>query len=127
MTPDQLKSAALEWLGINPATPGPDVDAATPVARAVVAFVSSLPIVVDGTPPATWDGAAGSWDEGTTTQSWPEPVQLAATMLAARLVRRRNSPQGVAVFGEGATYVSRNDPDVARMLRIGPFAPPQVG
>lgn len=47
-------------------------------------------------------------------------VVLGATMLAARLHRRRNTPDGVAAFGsEGPLYVQRNDPDVALLLRLG--------
>lgn len=51
-----------------------------------------------------------------------------ATMLAARLYRRKNSPAGVEAFGtEGAVYVMRNDPDVAMLLGLGPWQPPAVG
>lgn len=78
---------------------------------AVVAFVDELP-----TAPRDTDGA------------WTAQTNLAATMLAARLVRRRNSPSGVEALTEsGASYVSRYDPDVARMLRLDAFVPPQVG
>lgn len=53
---------------------------------------------------------------------------LGATMLAARLWRRRNSPEGVATFTQdGAVYVQRNDPDVALLLGISAYAPPVVG
>lgn len=59
---------------------------------------------------------------------WPADIQLGANMLAARLVRRRNSPSGVeAMTDQGAAYVSRNDPDVASLLRIGANAKPMVG
>lgn len=64
---------------------------------------------------------------------WPvvyEPdaeVYQAAVMLAARLVRRRNSPGGVETFGESVTYVSRMDPEIARALHTGPYARPGVG
>lgn len=51
----------------------------------------------------------------------------AAVMLAARLVRRRNSPGGVETFGESITYVSRYDPEIARALRQGIYALPGVG
>jgi hypothetical protein len=54
-------------------------------------------------------------------------VYQAAVMLAARLVRRRNSPAGVETFGESITYVSRYDPDIARALRQGIYALPGVG
>lgn len=51
-----------------------------------------------------------------------------ANMLAGRLFTRRNSPNGVAAFGEmGPVYVSRNDPDVAMLLGLGSYAGPQVG
>lgn len=51
--------------------------------------------------------------------AWPMRYQLGAKMLAGRLLRRRNSPEGVASFvGEGVAYVRRVDPDVAAMLRL---------
>lgn len=51
-----------------------------------------------------------------------------ATLLAARLFRRKNSPAGVETFGnEGAAYVVRMDPDVALLLRLGNHAGPVVG
>jgi hypothetical protein len=64
---------------------------------------------------------------------WPvvfEPdaeVYQAAVMLAARLVRRRNSPGGVESFGESVTYVSRYDPDIGRALHSGTWSMPGVG
>ena len=59
---------------------------------------------------------------------WPEAVEYGATLLGARLYRRRNSPAGVETFGQlGAVYVMRNDPDVAMLLKLGPYARPQVG
>lgn len=58
----------------------------------------------------------------------PELIALGATMLAARLYRRRNSPEGVATFTQdGAVYVQKNDPDVAMLLGLGSWAPPVVG
>jgi hypothetical protein len=54
-------------------------------------------------------------------------VYQAAVMLAARLVRRRNSPGGVETFGESVTFVSRYDPDIARALHSGVWAMPGVG
>lgn len=119
MKDEDLMVAALLWLGVNPdATKGPDVDAATIVAPAVRSFVESIPDLP--TVPDPGDPALTVWSD---------KVKLGATMLAARLVRRRNSPQGVAAFTEqgGAAYVSRTDPDVAQMLRIGAYAAPQVG
>jgi hypothetical protein len=52
-------------------------------------------------------------------------IVLGATMLAARLNRRRNTPDGVATFGaEGPLYVQRNDPDVALLLGLGQHKKP---
>lgn len=50
---------------------------------------------------------------------WPARYRLGAKMLAGRLLRRKNSPEGVATFvGEGVAYVRRVDPDVAALLRL---------
>lgn len=47
-------------------------------------------------------------------------VELGAVMLAARWYARRGSPQGVVGYSDlGAAYVSRTDPDVARLLGLG--------
>ena len=54
-------------------------------------------------------------------------VYGAAVMLAARLVRRRNSPGGVESFAESIHYVSRYDPDIQRALRQGDYAFPASG
>jgi hypothetical protein len=87
------------------------------VVAAVNQLVRELPIAASfDTEPAAADWSAG-----------PRIIQ-GATMLAARLFERRNSPNGVAAFGDGAAaYVQRNDPDVAILLRIGAYAKPQVG
>lgn len=58
---------------------------------------------------------------------WPANYQLGATMLAARVYRRRNSPAGVEAFGElGPTYVMRNDPDVALLLGLHSYLKPKA-
>jgi hypothetical protein len=55
-------------------------------------------------------------------------VVLGANMLGARLVRRRNSPDGVQAMTEaGVAYVARADPDIAMLLQLGAYAPPSVG
>lgn len=54
-------------------------------------------------------------------------VYQAAVMLAARVVRRRNSPGGLETFAESVTYVSQWDPEIQRALRQGPWRPPAVG
>jgi hypothetical protein len=47
--------------------------------------------------------------------------------LAARLVRRRNSPGGLESFAESLVYVSAYDPEIQRALRQGPWRRPLVG
>jgi hypothetical protein len=60
---------------------------------------------------------------------WAADHALGATMLAARLWRRRKSVEGVmAQFSaEGPVYVQRNDPDVAMLLQLGAWSAPVVG
>lgn len=60
--------------------------------------------------------------------SWSPEIRYGAKLLAARLHRRRNSPAGVESLGElGPVYVSRNDPDLAQLLRLGRYSRPRVG
>lgn len=74
-----------------------------------------------------WDHLAAGV-VGVEPEAWPHDTKRGADMLAARLFRRKDTPAGVASFGEGgAVYVMRTDPDVALLLRLGPYAPPQVG
>lgn len=49
-----------------------------------------------------------------------------ARMFAAREYRRRNSPSGIELFGETASFVSRFDPDIDRALHTGAFARPVI-
>lgn len=60
--------------------------------------------------------------------AFPDAVVEGATLLAGRLFRRRESPAGVAAFGElGPVYVMRNDPDVAMLLNLGSWTRPMIG
>ena len=101
MTPDELARAATAWAKI------PEADAHMNVAAsAVAALVARLPIVHG-------------------VDEWPADARLGAIMLTARLYRRRNSPAGIeALTDMGATYVSRYDADVSRLLRIDAYAGP---
>jgi hypothetical protein len=54
-------------------------------------------------------------------------VYRGGVMLAARLVRRRNSPAGIESFGESVTYVAAYDPDLDRFMRRGRYRLPGVG
>lgn len=83
---------------------------------AVNAWVRALPVASDaltyGAPPP----------------AWPPYVATGALMLATRLWRRKDSPSGVEAFTDaGPVYVSRTDPDVAQLLRIGSYDTPGVG
>lgn len=78
------------------------------------AFIASLP-----------DKPMKTTDEG---EVWAETTTMAAVMFAARLYNRRNSPNGIEAMNEmGTTYVTRYDPDVARMLRLDDHRTPRVG
>lgn len=80
---------------------------------AVNSWVRQLPVASD------------SLTYGTPPPAWPSYVTLGGTMLATRLWRRKDSPSGVEAFTDGtAFYVQRNDPDVARLLKL---TLPQVG
>ena len=86
----------------------------TAVVEAVNDLVRGLPVAQAADGETTWDAF--------------DNIVLGATMLSARLWRRRDSPAGVITFGtEGSAYVSRNDPDVAQLLRIGAYTRPAIG
>lgn len=55
--------------------------------------------------------------------------RIAATMLASRLYRRRNSPEGIqGITPEGiAIGIVRSDADIARLLRIDSYTIPMIG
>lgn len=76
---------------------------------------------------AAANGLAGRYAGGVD----PASLQLGLTMLAARLYRRRLSPEGTHVLsgdaGQVALSVARTDPDIARLLRIDGYTIPQVG
>lgn len=71
------------------------------------------------------DKAALDTQEAADEAGWPASIVEGATMLAARLWRRGDSPAGVAAFGDfGPVYVQRNDPDVALLLELGDYSRP---
>lgn len=100
MTPADLAHETAAWMKLAAA------DAALEAcARAAHALVARLPV-----------GRAAPWAEDT---------RLGAIMLTARLHRRRNSPAGIEALTEmGASYVSRYDSDIARLLKIDAFMGP---
>ncbi len=91
-----------------------DDDRITAIVSAVNRVVRSWPCSEAAVGASDWTGA--------------DDVVEGATMLAARLWRRKGSPAGVEAMGTlGAAYVMRNDPDIAMLLQLGPYAGPQVG
>ena len=56
-----------------------------------------------------------------------DEIYTAGLALAARLYRRRLSPEGMQQFGDQVMYSARFDPDVERGLRQGRWAMPGVG
>lgn len=110
-TPELVKG----WLSIDD-----DVDD-TEIGKAVAAvnqLVRRMPVCQLVAAPEGEDPPAG----------WPDDVELGATMLAARVARRRATPGGVEAAGAfGIAYVRRNDPDVAQLLRLGEYGAPAVG
>lgn len=60
----------------------------------------------------------------------PGDVMAGAVMLAWRLIERRGTALGTAGLGPdfgGAAQIMRSDPDIARLLQVGPFAPFDFG
>lgn len=113
-------------------TPGPatvpavkvhlDIDDARDDAR-LTSIVAAVNAIVRALPVARVAAGAEDWS-GDEVQH----VVEGATMLAARLWRRKDSPDGIAAFGEaGPVYVQRNDPDIAMLLQLGAYARPAVG
>lgn len=82
------------------------------VVAAVNGYVSGLPVVQHLEP----------------AEAWPADVQLGALMLAARLIKRRNSPNGIeAATDLNVTYTARYDSDISRLLKLDGHRTPAVG
>lgn len=90
------------------------------------AFITSIVAAVN-TRVLSWPVSAEAEDAVDWTVPEVAHIVTGANMLAARLVRRRNSPDGVAAFGElGPLYVQRSDPDVALLLKLGQYKKPKA-
>lgn len=103
---DQVKA----WLRL---TGTADDELISSSVAAVNAWVSRLQWVTDATDPDTG--------------SWPATAEQGATMLAARMYRRRNTPGGVEALTDVVVYVPRRDSDVDQLLRVGSYQRPAVG
>lgn len=99
-------------IGIAPSDTSDDA-ALVRIIAAVNEYIATLPIASGVKAPDAWG---------------PRLTQ-AAVMLAQRLYRRAGSPSGVESFGPDGTafYIQRNDPDIALLLDIGAYRPPQIG
>lgn len=111
-TRDTLKT----WLGVSRADEDAVFDVVVAAVKSTVGRLPGIDVNVADNP------------DGTTSTTWADSTVTGALMLGARLYRRRNSPNGIEAFTEGgAAYVSRYDPDVARLLHVDGFTPPAVG
>lgn len=100
-------TAAGQWLRLADPDTDPDLEH---IVEAVNAYVATLPGVYTA--------------HGTATK----PATLGAVMLAARLHRRRNSPNGIeSITDTGVAYAARTDSDIARLLGIDAHLRPKVG
>lgn len=109
MTTPKREITALEVTQWSKEPESPNLEA---VVSAVNGFVSRLPIV---------SRLAGD-------EEWTPEICLGAVMLAARLIKRRNSANGVeAITDIGVTYTARYDSDVARLLQLDDQRKPAVG
>ena len=108
LTPAEVST----WGKIDAQADDPDLVAATDAARSYVERVRPEYLgEPTGEPPAA-------------TYTPDADVKLGGLMLAARLYHRRGTPLGVAGFSDfGGPALLRNDPDISRLLRIGPYAP----
>lgn len=81
----------------------------------VVEFVNHY---VNGLPTIDRDPVDGSWAPNTT---------YGALLLANKLYRRKNSPDGIVSLGDSTVYVSRFDADISRALNLGDHLKPVIG
>lgn len=108
-----------EWLKLPSGSDTNDQDliratAATNGYVAGLPIVANLPIDPESDPPVQI--------------AWTDDIVQGGIMTAARLYRRRNSPNGVeAITESGATYVARFDSDISRLLQLESFQKPMIG
>ncbi|RZU61445.1 hypothetical protein [Zhihengliuella halotolerans] len=79
------------------------------VAEAVNGFVDKLPHIERD--------AEGAW----TTQT-----KMGALLVASRLWLRTESPSGIQKFGDGQIYISKFDPEAAKLLNTDEYSKPEA-
>jgi hypothetical protein len=102
------------WLSLTPDSA--DTALLDQVAAAVTEWVSHVPLV-------QWAPA----DPDTGVVTWPLDATQGATMLAARMYTRRNSPGGTQSMSDLVVYLPSRDVDVDQLLRLGGYGRVQVG
>lgn len=113
--PWTTEAAVRGWLGLPPAPDEPATDEHSDTLSLCVAASNALASRYLG-------------DSETAEGDVVDAGRAGACMLAARLHRRRNSPEGVQGFAaDQVVYIARTDPDLARLLRIDAHLTPQVG
>jgi hypothetical protein len=95
-----------------------------PVSSGVVASWASQGLILS----MTWDSALNQVTLDTRLYTYNPDAEAyqGAVMYAAREYRRRNSPAGIELFGDQASFVTRYDVDIERALHTGAYAPPIV-
>lgn len=106
LTPEMVKAF------LDDKTPTGDVDDRPALTQATEATA----VWVQGLHPAYLDEFGETYDP-------PADIKLGAVMFAGRLYQRRGTLMGVAGFSDfGGSPILRQDPDIARLLRIGQHA-----
>ena len=97
-------------------------DANTSENARIDAIVAAVNAKVLGWPVALVADDADDW-----TGADVQHLVLGANMLAARIHRRRNNPDGVASLGSDVVGVALGDPEIAFLLQIDNNTTPMVG
>lgn len=95
----------INWMGLTQ-----DVEALASIVPAVNRLVEDL-ANIDREEDGTWSGT----------------TRLGATLLAARLYKRKDTASGMTGGVDGALYVARFDSDIDRLLHLGAFRKPIIG
>lgn len=93
------------------------------------AMLNAAIAIVERDLDGVWDFTGSDVDIETGLPLPPPPfnVWLGTIRLAARLNARRSTPEGLVQLGElGSTQIPSFDVDIARLLGVGPFAPPTL-
>lgn len=70
---------------------------------------------------------AGRWHGLHLGEEWPADKFTGYVMLAAKLHRRRNSPDAITIDQQyGPMYVAKHDPDISALLGLDRYMPPKA-